>query len=118
MARLLDSLAPWPPPVTYPKKDGMLWDIPASYFYPHRDAWAKIIPLRVSAQKARLGLDRAVGHRSMFHLWFHPFNLASDPDTLLNGLQTIFSRVNTLRSEGALANLTMADLAASLRPTG
>jgi hypothetical protein len=95
-----------------------MWDFPASYFYPHRDGWARAIPVGISVRKTRRGLEKAAQRRSIFHLWFHPFNLASDPDGLLQGLGEIFRHVYRLRETGQLVNPTMGDLAESLQQTG
>jgi hypothetical protein len=121
LARLVDSILPIPPPVVTPKREGTMWDLPASYFYPHRDGWARAIPVGISIRKARRGLEKAAQQRSIFHLWFHPFNLASDPDGLLEGLEEIFKHVYRLREAGKLVNPSMGDLAESLgqtRPSG
>ena len=117
LARLVDSVVPVPPPVVSPQRSGDLWDLPASYFYPHRDGWAKNIPVSIAVRKSRLGLERAARQQSIFHLWFHPFNLASDPDGLLKGLAQVFERVKRLRDAGKLTNPTMGDLAESLQGT-
>ena len=117
-ARLVDSILPLTPPVTFPGWQGALCNLPASYFYPHRDGWAKLIPLGLGVHKAKLGLERAAKRNGLFHMWFHAFNLASDLDGLLRGLETIFLRVNKLRETGYLLNPSMADLAASLQPAG
>lgn len=115
IARLVDSLLPIAPPVVTPRLvDGGMWDLPASYFYPHRDGWAKNIPVSIAVRKSKLGLERAARHNSIFHLWFHPFNLASDPDALLQGLEEVFQQVKRLRDQGKLDNPTMGNLAASL----
>lgn len=115
LGHLADMLTPVAPPVVKPRKTGDLWDIPASYFYPHRDGWAKWIPPGISVRKSKLGLNKAVRQRSIFHLWFHPFNLASDPEVLLQGLEEIFQHVDQLRDEGKLLNPSMGDLAESLQ---
>lgn len=117
-ARLMDSMLPLTPPISDPGWQGALCDLPASYFYPHRDGWAKLIPLGLGVHKAKLGLERAARRNGLFHMWFHAFNLASDPDRLLRGLETIFQRVCRLREAGHLFNPSMADLAASLQPVG
>jgi hypothetical protein len=115
LARLVDSVVPVAPPAVSPRRTGPMWDLPASYFYPHRDGWAKYIPVGISVRKSRLGLERAARQRAMFHLWFHPFNLASDPDGLLKGLEEIFIHVNRLREAGRLTNPTMGDLTEMLQ---
>ncbi len=110
LGRALDSVLPIPPPVITPKEN-VIWDIPASYFYPHRDGWNKAVPIGLGIYKTKLGLERAAKQRSIFHLWFHPFNLASDLDGLLKGLEIVFQRVSKLREAGRLDNSTMGDLA-------
>lgn len=117
-ARLMDSMLPLTPPITEPEWQGTIANLPASYFYPHRRGWAKVIPLGMAVHKAKLGLERAARRNGLFHLWFHAFNLASDPDGLLRGLETIFQRVCRLREAGQLSNPSMSDLAASLQPAG
>lgn len=74
-ARLLDGLLPISPPVTSPRWHDGLWDLPASYFYPHRDGWAKLIPPGLSVHKPKLGLEKAANQNALFHLWFHAFTL-------------------------------------------
>jgi peptidoglycan/xylan/chitin deacetylase (PgdA/CDA1 family) len=115
LARLVDSVVPVAPPAVSPQRSGLMWDLPASYFYPHRDGWAKYIPVGIAVRKSKLGLERAARQRSMFHLWFHPFNLASDPDGLLKGLEEIFIHVNRLREAGKMTNPTMGDLSEMLQ---
>jgi hypothetical protein len=116
VARLVDSVLPIAPPVVTPRPvTGNMWDLPASYFYPHRDGWARNVPVGIAVHKSRSGLARAVREKSIFHLWFHPFNLASDPDALLAGLEEIFKEAARLRGRGVLANPTMGGLARSLQ---
>lgn len=117
-ARLVDSLLPVTPPVTTPEWHDSLCDLPASYFYPHREGWSKLIPLGLTIHKINLGLEKAARENSMFHLWFHAFNLASDPDRLLDGLETVFERVASMREAGRLSNPVMGELAAKLAGDG
>jgi len=88
--------------------------MPATCYYLHRDSWARKVPIALRVCKATLGIKRAVNEKSLFHLWFHPFNLASDPDGLLNGLESIFKEVARLRELGKLTNSTMGELAQHL----
>ena len=48
--------------------------------------------------------------KRIFHIWFHPYNLATDVDGLLYGLEKIFAEVSLLRSQGVLENPTMGEL--------
>jgi len=113
-ARAAARLLPLTPPAVTPRWDGALWDIPASFFYPHRDGVAHMVPVGWNVHKANLGLAEAARQRGIFHMWFHPFNLASDPEPLLAGLESIFQRVDRLRAAGKLANATIGGLAQEL----
>ena len=69
--------------------------------------WAKCLPVRFRVRKVRNGLKRAIATSRVFHLWTHPFNLASDPDRLLAGIEQIFRDVADMRERGEIENLTM-----------
>jgi hypothetical protein len=112
---LLDTFLPIPPPVVLPLKENGLWNLPASYFYPPADRWWKLLPVSLQVGKAGQGLRQAARQRRIFHLWFHPFNLASDPDKLLGGLEAVFAEVARYREKGLLDNLTMGEAARNLQ---
>ena len=73
-----------------------------------------MVPVALSVHRARRGLERAMREGATFHLWFHPFNLASDVNGLLGGLESIFQEVHRLVKADRLTNPTMGELAASL----
>ena len=91
-----------------------MWDIPATSFFIHRDGLASKIPMGMRVWRATRGVEQAAKDGSIFHLYLHPFNLASDPDALLGGLESVFRHVATLRDRGKLWNPTMGRLAAEL----
>jgi hypothetical protein len=49
------------------------------------------------------------------HMWFHEFNLATDTERLLHGLEDIFAEVSRHREAGMLDNPTMGELAHALQ---
>ncbi|NDU79241.1 hypothetical protein GWI34_42670, partial [Actinomadura sp. DSM 109109] len=53
--------------------------------------------------------------RSLFHLWFHPYNVTADPRRALAALDRICAEAARLRDAGRVDTLTMGELAASLR---
>jgi peptidoglycan/xylan/chitin deacetylase (PgdA/CDA1 family) len=114
IARRLNYYLPFPPPVALPGKENGLINLPASFFYPVTYKWWAKIFGQSRVSKAKRGLSQAANKRRVFHLWFHPFNLAADPDGLLGDLETIFTEVCRYRDAGRLDNLTMGDLALSL----
>jgi hypothetical protein len=117
-ARLMDAFLPIPPRNAAPVVEGPIVNVPATYLYLHRKGWARLVPLSFRVSKAVSALRRAANEGAMFHMWFHPFNLASDPEALLGGLETIFQEAATLRASGLLVNETMGSLAQRVAPQG
>lgn len=114
VARGVRWTTPMPPLTARPSHRDGLWDLPATSFYLHRGGAAGAIPVSWRARRAEAGIDRAAEEASIFHLYFHPFNLATDPDGLLAGLERIFRHVDRRRRAGDLANPTMGELAEEL----
>jgi peptidoglycan/xylan/chitin deacetylase (PgdA/CDA1 family) len=94
-----------------------LVNIPASMFFLSRDGFRRAIPIRSRVQQAKRGLLRAAKRAELFHLWFHPFNLASDL-RLLAGLEEILNYASRLSASGALSIATMQQAAERVRRTG
>ena len=65
--------------------------------------------MALRVRKATRALTQAANTNSTFHLWFHPFNIATDPNGLLDGLESIFKEVVKLRDKGLLTNPTMGE---------
>lgn len=102
----------WPfPPVGVPKRHDGVTSIPGNYLYEHRIGWARRLPVSFRVRKAVNGLKRAARTGKVFHLWSHPFNLATDPDALLDGFDAICREAARMRDVGSLQNLTMGQLA-------
>lgn len=114
IAYRIDSLSPLAPEVSQPVQTNGVWNFPASLYYSHRDGWGRWVPVSLRVLKAKRGLRNAVKHRGIFHLWFHPYNIATDMEGLLTGLERIFTVVSQLRDEGLIENPTMGDLAEQL----
>jgi hypothetical protein len=114
ICRQLGHFLPLTPPVVLPKRVNGLWNLPASYFFPSTYQWWRLISGISRVYKVKQGLKKAARQRSIFHLWFHPFNLASEPQKLLKELETIFTEVCRYRDADRLDNLTMGELARNL----
>ncbi len=110
----LDAYLPVPPDVSYPKRTEGLWELPATYYYRHAGGWARWQTNMVRTAKLKAGLKRAASRNAMFHVWFHPYDIASAPDMLLKPLERTFAEVARLRDAGKLDNLTMGQLSESL----
>jgi peptidoglycan/xylan/chitin deacetylase (PgdA/CDA1 family) len=112
LARLADVVLARRPPVTEPVEEASgLWNLPASMMYFPMNGGRRHIPLSRRVKRAVKGLDEAAGMRRVFHLWFHPTNLADQIDEMFSGLRSIFEHAAELRTEGALTFAPMAGVA-------
>jgi peptidoglycan/xylan/chitin deacetylase (PgdA/CDA1 family) len=117
LLRLIDVVRAAEPPVVLPEKaDAGLWNIPGSAMYFPMHGMRRHIPLSARVTRARRGLDAAARERKIFHLWFHPTNIAFEPDTMLAGLREILEHAARLRDRHQLEFVTMGQLAERLDP--
>ena len=110
---VVDKIRPLAGSIVQPERGGRLWNIPATSLYAPFDR-ARYLPFRSWVTQHVHRLDQASRHRSLFHLWFHPHNLIDDPKKALRGLGRILERVNELRRQERIQNLTMGELALHL----
>lgn len=109
----LDDLLAVPPAAdTLHRDNDNLFYTNGNMMYQSMEGLRKLIPLRARVRKAKMGINKAVAQGKIFHLWLHPFNLASDPTRLLAGLEEIFKHVKNLEDAGRLVNLPMRELPA------
>ena len=111
--RLALDLALAAPPTVLPRRDPTgLWAVPPSMsFAPRRGLRRVLVPIERRRDQALRGLDAAVRDQRMFHLWFHPVDLASEPERLLRALDAILARAAALRKGSRLDVLTMGEVA-------
>jgi len=115
LGHLVDVLAAIRPPLVSPRFVGEgLWDIPGSMIYFPMHGARRYIPLSLRVRRARKGLQAAARQRKVFHLWFHPTNLADQPERMFAGLREILLAAADLRRRGDLDIEPMGALAASL----
>jgi peptidoglycan/xylan/chitin deacetylase (PgdA/CDA1 family) len=112
---LLDQAAGLAPPVSKPHEllPG-LWNIPGSALVMDRTGARRAVSMAARVRKAQAGLRRAVETGGVFHLWTHPFNIASDPEFLLASLETVLREAAAARDRGELAIETMGATAERL----
>jgi peptidoglycan/xylan/chitin deacetylase (PgdA/CDA1 family) len=101
------------PPVVLPEEvlPG-LWNLPGSMIYFPMHGARRRIPMSVRVSRAFKGLDAAVRERRVFHLWFHPTNLAFETEAMFDGLRRIFERASELRAADRLSIMPMRDVVA------
>ena len=112
---LVDQSAGFAPPVSNPLEvlPG-LWNIPGSALIMDRTGARRAVSMTSRLRKARAGLRRAAANGGVFHLWTHPFNIASDPTFLLATLEAILRDASDARDRGELAIESMATVAERL----
>lgn len=116
ICHMADQFLAVTPPVAVPEKIGGgghegLINIPASMLYLPMHGFRKYIPLKSRTKKALKGIQKAITEKKIFHLWFHPFNIATDQKRLLKGLETIFEEVAEVRGKDNIEVLTMREIA-------
>ena len=73
------------------------------------DGIRSLIPNSIRLLKINQGLDKAIKRGGIFHLWFHPWNLASSP-RMEKLFSDILKLVNVKRDKGLLEVKTMKEL--------
>ncbi len=109
--RLIDVLRAAKPPVILPEKtESGLWNIAGSAIYFPMHGKRKHIPLSLRVKRAVKGLNAAVKEKKVFHLWFHPTNMADETEAMFTGLRQIMEHAARLRKNGELDFMTMGQL--------
>jgi peptidoglycan/xylan/chitin deacetylase (PgdA/CDA1 family) len=111
-AALLFRALPFQPPVytLRPQPGVPLVDVPASMVLLAYDGVRRWLPDVSRVRQAQRGLRAAARQGRVFHLYFHPYNLASSP-RMLRVLETILQSVSRMQAAGALRVRTMSQLA-------
>jgi hypothetical protein len=115
IGHLADVIAARTPPVVDPRPVDGLVDVPASMLYFPAHGGRRFVPVGRRVRRALRGVDRAARDRRVFHLWFHPTNLAYETGPMLDGLRTVLAHVARRRDRGELEVSPMARVAGRLR---
>jgi len=104
LAHLVEVVMATSPPLVLPVRtpEGLV-NLPGSMIYFPMHGVRKAVPVALRVRRAHKGLDAATRKRRVFHLWFHPTNLADRPDLMLRGLRDILRHVAALRKRGELS---------------
>ncbi len=102
MWNLVEVILAARPPVVLPEKTGGLLNVPGSMVYFPAHGPRRHIPHALRVKRAVKGLDAAARRKRVFHLWFHPTNLADQTEEMFLGLCRVFERVRLLRERGEL----------------
>ncbi len=111
LAHLWDVVTAASPPVVSPvyEKNGLL-NIPGSMIFFPSHGIRRYIPMSLRVKRARKGLDLAAEQKRIFHLWFHPTNMAFEIEQMFDGLRAILQYASELRANGWLDTLSMSEI--------
>lgn len=93
---------------------GGLWELPGSMLYTPSHGIRQYIPVSLRVLRARKGLRMAAQNKELFHLWFHPTDLAVRRKAMLDGLREILDTASELREQGKIEILSMGAVASRL----
>lgn len=96
-------------------RDGELVVIPAGYFLNWRQGLRKRIPKQVTVRRWQSILKHAACHDGVAHLWLHPHNIISGPETM-DVLSDILAMVARMRDIGQIVVQTQAEYAQRIQP--
>lgn len=114
LAHLWDVLTASTPPVVLPEKEEGLWNIPGSMIFFPMHGVRRYVPKGLRAKRAIKGLDKAAAEKRIFHLWFHPTNMAFEPEIMFDELRQILEHASNLRERGSLEILSMSEIIKTL----
>jgi len=102
------------PSVALPEfTDSGLWNVPGSMVYFPMHGLRRYIPISSRVSRAIKGLHTAAQRKRVFHLWFHPTNLADQSGAMFDGLRRILESACSLRARREIEFLPMGSLAAA-----
>ena len=111
LCHLWDVITAATPAVVLPEiTDAGLWNLPGSMVYFPMHGLRRFIPISTRITRAVKGLETASRQKRVFHLWFHPTNLADQTDAMFGGLRRILGRASALRARGDIEILSMKSL--------
>jgi peptidoglycan/xylan/chitin deacetylase (PgdA/CDA1 family) len=109
--RFVNEALSWTPPVTTPREQSGLVEIPGSQaFRPFHDGW-QFSPKQTRVKRAKKGLDAAAKTGKIFHLRFHPFDFGFEPDRMLGLLEQVLEYASMLRDRGCINVRPMREVA-------
>jgi hypothetical protein len=112
LCHLWDVLTASQPPVVLPERSEFgLLNIPGSMIYFPMHGLRRYIPVSRRVRRAIKGLDEAARRKRVFHLWFHPTNLADQMEQMFGGLRDILERACELRARGEIVIKPMGAIA-------
>ncbi len=108
-----ELLFPSLPPTYKPTINKELVNIPGSLYFTSARGIKKYIPFGLRFLKCRLGIDKAIQKRQVFHIWFHPVDFADNTNRLFDEFEKILKYADQKRKDGMLEIKNMKQIAKS-----
>jgi len=109
-ARLVDKVWPTRRSVVRPIWESDIWNFPATCLFTVEHRRSPELWLRQTLRR----MNHAARHGGLFHVWFHPHNLAAGGARSFEAFDRLLEHGAKLRSESKLEMFTMASLAEQL----
>ncbi len=111
--RTWELFAPSMPPTYKPIFEEGLINIPGSMYLVSARGARRHIPYGLRLLKSKIGINKAIKRKQVFHLWFHPIDFANETNSMMKEFEEILKYANTKRVEGLLEIKNMKDIAKS-----
>ncbi|MGH9210718.1 MAG: hypothetical protein ACRD2C_08545 [Acidimicrobiales bacterium] len=107
---LVDCMRPSAGSAVVPTREASgLWNIPQTYIFAPASSRRRLPPA-LWVRQPLVRLRQAARERSLFHLWFHPYNVTAAPERALDALERLCRAASVLRDQRRLDVVTMAQL--------
>ena len=104
--RVAEEFNLWPAPQPARiRENGRPVKIPPGYFFNWRFGVRKRVPLAITETRWKHLLDRTAANGGVAHLWLHPHNLITGPDTAVS-LEAVLAHAAGLREAGRIDIVT------------
>jgi peptidoglycan/xylan/chitin deacetylase (PgdA/CDA1 family) len=97
------------PHASIPKSHDGLLEIPGNMYLLSNRGWRRYLPSFFRIWKAKLSLKKAINERKVFHLWFHPTDLADNTEEIFKSLEEITAYAKKEQDKGNLDILSMGE---------
>ncbi len=109
-----ELLLPRIPATGLPKLSRGLIEIPSSMYFVSARGIKKFIPQGLRLLKCKLGINRAVKQKQIFHIWFHPVDFVDNSKGLIKEFEEILKYASKMRSEDLLEIKTMKQISEAI----
>jgi len=105
------ALGVTPPVVTAERDEYGVINVPDSMLLYHRQGVRRLITPWAQERMARRGLESAARQGKIFHMWFHPSNIAYRIEEQCAVMEKVLRHAQEMIQRGELENATMGELA-------